>query len=177
MYITHHKASGLRAPAKEPGPGGIMTKDAAGYGEFFNAQNEINSLAIHMLEGMLGEEGITPPQFFTLRTLKDQGQMCKMSDLAAMRLLTPAGATGIVDKLIHLELVERKFDESDRRVVLLALTDRGAATLSGMERKMEAMMRRFFDGISAGDRATFLRIIRKFKGFLKEELGAHKGKS
>jgi len=154
-----------------------MTRDAAGYGEFFNAQNEVHSLAIHTLEGMLGEEGITPPQFFTLRTLKDQGQMCKMSDLAAMRLLTPAGATGIVDKLIHLGLVERKLDESDRRVILLALTDRGSATLSGMERKTEEMMRRFLDGIPAGDRATFLRIIRKFKGFLQEELSAHKRKT
>jgi DNA-binding MarR family transcriptional regulator len=93
-----------------------------------------------------------------------------------VRFLTPAAATGIVDRLIHLGLVERKFDESDRRVILLALTPQGETTMAAIENKIRAMMKRFYDSISKNDRAASLRMFRKLREFLKEELDAHKKK-
>jgi DNA-binding MarR family transcriptional regulator len=154
----------------------MMNGDAAGYQSFFNAQNEIHDLFVRVMENMLGKEGITVPQAIALKTLKEQAQLCKMSDLAATRFLTPAAATGIVDRLIHLGLVERKFDENDRRVILLALTARGEEAISVMEGKVQAMMQQFFDRISESDRLASLRISKKLKEYLKEELDAHKRK-
>ena len=153
-----------------------MKEDDADYQELFNAQNEIQMLSAHVLENLLATEGITVPQAMTLKALKEQHQMCKMSDLAAVRFLTPAAATGIVDRLIHLGLVERKSDENDRRVILLALTQQGETTISVIENKVRTMMKRFYEGISKNDRKASLRMFRKLKEFLKEELDAHKRK-
>ena len=143
-----------------------MTEDAAGYQSFFNAQTEIHDLFVRVMDNMLGKEGITVPQAIALKTLKEQDQLCKMSDLAATRFLTPAAATGIVDRLIHLGLVERKFDENDRRVILLALTAHGEAAISVMEGKVQAMVQQFFERISESDRLASLRISRKLKEYL-----------
>ena len=153
-----------------------MKEDMRDYKDLFNAQNEVQMLSAHVMENMLDTEGITVPQAMTLKALKDQDQMCKMSDLAAVRFLTPAAATGIVDRLIHLGLVERKFDESDRRVILLALTPQGETAMAAIENKIRAMMKRFYDSISKNDRAASLRMFRKLREFLKEELDAHKKK-
>ena len=153
-----------------------MNGDAADYQSFFKAQNEIHDLFVRVLENLLGKEGITVPQAIALKTLKEQNQLCKMSDLAATRFLTPAAATGIVDRLIHLGLVERKFDENDRRVILLALTPRGEEAISVMDGKVQAMMEQFFERISESDRLASLRISKKLKDYLRQELDAHKRK-
>jgi len=108
--------------------------------------------------------------------LKDRDQMCRMSDIATMQFLTPAAATGIVDRLIHLGLVERKFDESDRRVVLLALTAAGEKKLSVVDKRLQDTMQRFLERVSESDRTASLRMFRKLKEFLKEELNALKKK-
>ena len=158
------------------GAGVRMSEGGAGWQDFFDAQEEIHVLSVRALESMLGAEGITVPQAMTLKTIKDRDRACKMSDLAAMRFLTPAAATGIVDRLIHLGLVERNFDESDRRVILLALTPHGEKTLFTLEGKVRLMMQGFFERISESDRAASLRMFRKFKEYLKEELNARKGK-
>jgi DNA-binding MarR family transcriptional regulator len=114
------------------------------------------------------------PQAFTLKALKEQGGLCRMTDLAAMRLHTPAAMTGIVDRLIHLKLVERRSDASDRRVIRLSLTPQGTAKLASMEKKMHGMMRRFFEGISEKEREATMRIFTKLKDFFKEEIDANR---
>jgi len=153
-----------------------MNEDTVGYQSFFNAQNEIHDLFVRVMENTLGKEGITVAQAITLKTLKEQDQLFKMSDLAATRFLTPAAATGIVDRLIHLGLVERKFDKNDRRVILLALTPRGEEAFSVIQGKVQAIVRQFFQRISESDRLASLRISKKLKEYLKEELDAHKRK-
>ena len=151
-----------------------MSDEAGDYEDFFNAQNELEALFARTLEGLLKGEGITVPQAFALKTLKEQGEACKMSDLAAMRFQSPASMTGIVDRLIHLGLVERSSDAHDRRVILLALTSKGEATLARAELKVQTMMRRFFEGIPAAERAVVMQMFEKLKEYLKEELISHK---
>jgi DNA-binding MarR family transcriptional regulator len=151
-----------------------MNGTSSTYDDFFNSQNELHALFTRALEAVLGAEGITVPQAFTLRALKEQGGLCRMSDLAATRLHTPAAMTGIVDRLIHLQLVERRSDANDRRVILLTLTPRGTAMLAGIEKKIQGMMRRFYDGISDKDRETTVRIFSRLKDFFKEEINAQK---
>jgi MarR family transcriptional regulator, organic hydroperoxide resistance regulator len=144
--------------------------------EFFNTQNQIGVLMQHVMEALLYEKGVTPLQFMTLKMLKEQGKKCKMSELAEMRYLTPAAATGIVNKLVHLGMVERSFDEHDRRLVLLTLTERGNQMVSGMDATMQELMLRFFKGISESDRSATLRIGRKLLEFLRTEVDSLKRK-
>ena len=144
--------------------------------EFFNTQNQIGVLMRHVMEALLHEKGVTPLQFMTLKMLKEQDRKCSMSELAEMRYQTPAAVTGIVDKLVHLGMVERSFDEHDRRLVLLTLTERGNQIVSGMDATMQELMLRFFKSISESDRSATLRIERKLLEFLRSEVGSQKRK-
>jgi DNA-binding MarR family transcriptional regulator len=151
-----------------------MSKTASGYEDVFRIQNELHELFTRALEGTMNADGVTVPQALTLRALEEQGKACRMSDLAAMRFHTPAAMTGIVDRLIHLELVQRKSDAKDRRVILLELTDRGRTAHASVEKKMHAMMRRFFESMPEKDRETMMRMFHKMKDFLKDEINAQK---
>lgn len=153
-----------------------MSVDTTELREMFEVQNEIQMLFPHVFESVLATEGITVPQAITLKTIKQQGPACRMSDLAAVRFLTPAAVTGVVDRLIHLGLVERKYDEKDRRVILLALTRRGEAATSTIEKRIEAIMLRFFEGVPKADRAASLRVFKALAQYLKEQLNAPKKK-
>jgi DNA-binding MarR family transcriptional regulator len=153
-----------------------MKEEGSDMQRFIEAQNEIHALFVRLLDPLLDSAGITVPQAMTLRTLKDHAQMCRMSELAASRFLTPAAATGIVDRLIHLGLVQRHFDEKDRRVILLALTDQGEAALAKMEHAVQELMGGFFKRTTDSERAASLRMLRKLKDYLNEELAAPRKK-
>jgi DNA-binding MarR family transcriptional regulator len=153
-----------------------MKEEGAGVQDFIDAQNEAHALLLRVLDPLLDAEGITVPQAMTLKSLKEHEQMCKMSDLAASRFLTPAAATGIVDRLIHLGLVQRHFDQKDRRVILLALTEQGKATTARVEHALQQLMLGFFQRITESERAASLRMFRKLKEYLGEELAAPRKK-
>lgn len=151
-----------------------MSETPSGYEDFFRVQNELNEMFTRALEGTLSAENITVPQAFTLKALKEQGETCRMSDLAAMRFHTPAAMTGIVDRLIDLKLVQRNSDAKDRRVILIELTGYGRATLASIEKRMQSMMQRFFESMPEKDRETTMRMFLRLKDFLKEEINAQK---
>ena len=46
--------------------------------------------------------------------------------------------------------------------------------LAGIEKKIQGMMRRFFEGISEQERETTMRLFAKMKDFFKEEINAQK---
>jgi len=60
--------------------------------------------------------------------------------------------------------------------VKLIVSDDTQMTLFTLEGKVRLMMQGFFERISESDRAASLRMFRKFKEYLKEELNARKGK-
>src|SRR3954466_3702843 len=68
------------------------------------------------------EYGLKPPQFFALDALD---QPVPMSHIADMLRCDRSAVTWITDRLEERGYVERRADERDRRVKLLALTDEG----------------------------------------------------
>jgi DNA-binding MarR family transcriptional regulator len=149
-----------------------MSKTPTGYEDFFRIQNEISEMFGHALEAVLNAENVTIPQAFTLKALKEQGDTCRMSDLAAIRYHTPAAMTGIVDRLIHLNLVQRSSDAADRRVILIELTTQGREVIARLERSMQGMMQRFFGTVPETDRKMMMRMFLSLKEFLKAEINA-----
>jgi DNA-binding MarR family transcriptional regulator len=68
------------------------------------------------------EFGLKPPQFFALQALDEP---VPMSSIANVLRCDRSAVTWITDRLEERGYVERRADESDRRVKLLALTDEG----------------------------------------------------
>ena len=68
------------------------------------------------------EYGLKPPQFFALQALDEP---VPMSGIADILRCDRSAVTWITDRLEERGYVERRSDENDRRVKLLALTDEG----------------------------------------------------
>jgi DNA-binding MarR family transcriptional regulator len=82
---------------------------------------------VRLLESELeAEQGLTLPAYEVLAHLTEapDGRL-RMSDLAAVSVLTPSGLTRVVDKLVREGYVERQRCASDARVVYAAVTDTG----------------------------------------------------
>jgi DNA-binding MarR family transcriptional regulator len=68
--------------------------------------------------------GLTPTQGLALRLLDPRTPMA-MNALAENLVCDASNVTGVVDKLEARGLIERKAAENDRRVKMLAVTDKG----------------------------------------------------
>jgi DNA-binding MarR family transcriptional regulator len=68
--------------------------------------------------------GLTPTQGLALRLLDPQTPMA-MNALADNMVCDASNITGVVDKLEARGLIERKASENDRRVKMLAVTEKG----------------------------------------------------
>jgi DNA-binding MarR family transcriptional regulator len=68
------------------------------------------------------EYGLKPPQFFALQALDEP---VPMSSVANVLRCDRSAVTWITDRLEERGYVERRSDDRDRRVKLLALTDEG----------------------------------------------------
>lgn len=77
-------------------------------------------------------QGLTPQQHQALLAIRAaQGRLPVTVGYVAERLiLKPHSATGLIDRLVALELVERQPAPHDRRQTLLVLTDRARVVLA-----------------------------------------------
>lgn len=101
-------------------------------------------------------------QYDVLYQLRDAGEPVRMSDLADRVLISRPTASRVVDRLVEGGLVRRWHDQTDRRVVRLALTAEGRRRqsraarihLDGIARLVgEPLAGRDLDGLTAALRA------------------------
>lgn len=81
------------------------------------------------------ETGLTFAQFFALNALSRQDY--PMNELSSHLAVSPSTATGLVDRLVAKDLVERFADPTDRRVVKLRLSGDGKELLSRVQGKVD----------------------------------------
>ncbi len=103
--------------------------------------------------------GIAPSQGRALAVLLSGGSM-RPGALAERLRIAPRSATEVVDDLQERGLVERRPDPDDRRATLVALTDQGRATATGIKAARAAASERMFASLNDADRATLSRILR-----------------
>ena len=138
-----------------------MGKRPDAYDDFFKSQNELSTRFTRAREVVLSDEGITMPQVFTLKALKENGGLCRMSDLAATRFHTPAAMTGIVDRLEEKQLVLRERDSRDRRVVRVRLTDKGSKVYRNTIPVFEKSISQFFSPLDKTKQKELAGLLRK----------------
>jgi DNA-binding MarR family transcriptional regulator len=107
------------------------------------------------------DRGLTMPQLrlMYLLFLKD----CRpVGELAEEMNVRPATVTGLTDRLVRQELIERQDDPEDRRVVRVALTPEGRRVLGEIETASRAYLKAVFDRL--GPKAVE-RLIQTFEEF------------
>jgi len=106
--------------------------------------------------------GLTPPQFFVLRSIWSRGKNPTMSALAYDTLQHCATITGIVDRLVKMGLVRRQRDVHDRRRMLVELTPVGREALDKVRGSREERLRETLTRLSAQDAQELLRLLRVY---------------
>lgn len=103
---------------------------------------QISWLAQRQFMQLLDEERfrITLPQFYTLLHLLSLDEECKMSDLAEATHQSAASLTGVVDRLLEKQLVERTRHERDRRQVMVMVTARGRELIAEIKHARREQM-------------------------------------
>jgi DNA-binding MarR family transcriptional regulator len=105
------------------------------------------------------ELGLTPPQMFALRAL-DPGSPMPMRELATLLHCDSSNVTGLVDGLEAQGLVERRSAVRDRRVRMLAVTERGVQVRERLEETMQQVPPALAS-LSAGDQRALRDILRR----------------
>ena len=117
-----------------------------------------------LLSAQLAEHGLTPPQFYVLKTLYEQNGRCPIGQIARLHGLTNATMTGLVKRLEAFEppLVERETSTTDRRSVNVVLTEAGSERFFAVQKTLMDQLRVVLSLIAADERARILEDLRRY---------------
>jgi DNA-binding MarR family transcriptional regulator len=107
---------------------------------------------------------LTLSQYQMLELLKVTGPM-KTMELAQSLCVTSAAVTGMADKLIEMNTLERRRDDEDRRVVYHSITDEGLHLVNKLVELNTNITAKFFANLSEEDVGHMRRI---FNNVLQE---------
>ena len=159
-------ATGDIDAAVKPAFPGFRAADMAEYveGTAGEAWALIGELFFHYgrprLMNIGAEFELSPPQAIVMRFLN---QPRPMGELATLMHCDNSNMTGIVDRLEERGLVERTAAERDRRVKLIALTERGREIRDELNRRM-AEPPEVIERLSLADQRALRDILRRGLG-------------
>jgi len=120
---------------------------------------------------------ITPPQFYVLKTLSEQGGTCRIGDIARDHHLTNATMTGLVKRLEAMEppLVKRKRSATDGRSVDVSLTPDGAERFLAVQRGLMEQLRVVFGLLPDEERRDVIDKVRVYFQIFSQQFPISEG--
>lgn len=112
----------------------------------------------------LAPYGVTPAQYALLKVLWERDQQSG-AEIGERLVLDSATITGLIDRLEHAGLIERKAHVTDRRVNRVALTTRGRELQVPLDREMDQMNRDFLDQFSIEERELLRQLLTAVAGW------------
>ncbi|CAK05774.1 MarR family winged helix-turn-helix transcriptional regulator [Rhizobium johnstonii] len=127
----------------------------------------LKRLSTHLgreVEAVLMKQGLSSSAFDVLATLRRAGAPHRLSpgELLEMTMVSSGTMTNRIDQLEKAGYVERILNPEDRRSVLIALTEKGLATVETAVDAHVVNQHRLSKNLSAADKAELDRLLRKF---------------
>ena len=116
----------------------------------------INAVARGMAE-LVAPHGLTHIDFAVLRLFLGADEWTTMQ-MAQVLPLAPSGISRTVTKLVDMGLVRRRRLLSDRRVVILTMTDEGTALAADLQRRVQAYDASLCEDICQDHMAVFVSV-------------------
>ncbi|ANL32433.1 MULTISPECIES: MarR family winged helix-turn-helix transcriptional regulator [Rhizobium] len=115
------------------------------------------------VETVLMKHGLSTSAFDVLATLRRSGAPYRLSpgELLEMTMVSSGTMTNRIDQLEKSGFVERILNREDRRSVLIALTDKGLATVEEAVAAHVANQHRLTRNLTTEDKAAFDRLLKK----------------
>ncbi|WP_106796075.1 MarR family transcriptional regulator [Rhizobium sp. H4] len=116
------------------------------------------------VETVLMQHGLSTSAFDVLATLRRSGAPHRLSpgELLEMTMVSSGTMTNRIDQLEKAGFVERILNPEDRRSVLIALTEKGLATVEEAVGTHVANQQRLTRNLTAEEKAEFDRLLKKF---------------
>ncbi len=106
---------------------------------------------------------LTLPRFDLMAQLERAPEGLTLGELSRRLMVSNGNVTGLVERLAGRGQVERVAHKVDRRVVLVRLTEAGRAEFSRMARAHAAWVGALFEGLSAEETQTLMRLLGRVK--------------
>ena len=113
---------------------------------------------------LLREHGLTPSQYNILRILRGEGKPLPILEIASRTITVVPGITGLIDRLEQAGFVNRVRCDKDRRVIYVALTDKGNRSLAGLDEPLIGLHKKLLGHLSQGELKDLIRLLEKARG-------------
>lgn len=107
-------------------------------------------------------DSLTPTQFSALAKLYEL-TACSQNMLGRHTAMDAATIKGVIDRLKRKELVRLEMDETDRRRLLVMLTEKGQAVISEAIVKAIEITNTNLAPLNASEKRTFIELLSKLK--------------
>ena len=134
----------------------------------FGRMNRVSRLLELNLKTFFESHGISISDYDLLAALYRRGTpyRAKPSEIAKTSLLTSAGVTLRVDRLVEAKYVERFHDKLDRRIVQVGLTNQGLKLIKSLAVVHTKRERRMLEILSSDERQILESAFRKLENYL-----------
>lgn len=105
---------------------------------------------------------LTIGQIEILYFIKNKKQVL-MKDIAEFLNITPPSATSLINNLVLNDILERKCDKDDRRMVWLSLTNKGEVIFEKAKKERIKIFENIIANLTLEEKNTFLNILKKIQ--------------
>jgi DNA-binding MarR family transcriptional regulator len=137
---------------------------SASWERFFRTTRRIRARA-----GRAQLAGLSLPQYQLLEPLRASDELT-VGELAEGAGVAAPTATRMLDCLARDGLVERRHSDTDRRAVLVSLTDEGAELVETAHARAEEWRSRVFESLEPAEREQAARLLSRLADVLEREL-------
>jgi DNA-binding MarR family transcriptional regulator len=109
------------------------------------------------------DHGITCSQYNVLRILRGEGKPMPILEIADRTITVVPGITGLIDRLELAGLAQRDRCESDRRVIYVSLTAKGAQTLADLDGPVQALHESLMGHVPEAELKELSRLLEKVR--------------
>lgn len=107
------------------------------------------------------EFGLTPSQYNILRILRGEGAPLPILEIASRTITVVPGITGLVDRLEAATLVKRQRCAEDRRVIYVALTEKGAKLVAQLDQPVARLHESLLGHLTRAELKELVRLLEK----------------
>lgn len=119
-----------------------------------------------LVKEIVDDTPITPPQFGLLWCLSTSDCAQNMSEISHNMHLSQGAATGLVDRLQRLNLLDRTRSDVDRRVVSIQITDEGRQLVDRIHQRRRGILRKMLARLNDEERQLLMKIDSMMKDML-----------
>ena len=142
---------------EQPQGGPALTPPPLDLGEY--VAGRVNAVAKSVAE-LAASYGLIPLDFALLRLFLERKEWTT-TQLAEALPVNVSRISRVVTKMVGMGLMRRRRRRTDRRVVMLALTEEGRALTSELHRSVQAYDARLSEGVSEEELAVFASVLSK----------------